>query len=98
MAQTDTSNAPSIPLALQRLERALTGLESVVQRRVDGDRSLSSLEDDIQRLGEDRAELAESLDQAQARASRLEEANKDVSRRLVTAMESIRFVLEEQGG
>jgi len=84
--------------AIQRLERALLGLENVVQRRVDADRSLNSLEDDIQRLGEDRAELAESLDQAQARASRLEEANKDVSRRLVTAMESIRFVLEERGG
>ncbi|GGB32730.1 hypothetical protein GCM10011316_01050 [Roseibium aquae] len=97
MAQTDTTPVLSLEAAFERLERAVGGLESAVQRRVDADRSLNSLEDDIQRLGQDRAELAETLDRAQARAERLEEANRDVSRRLVTAMESIRFVLEERG-
>lgn len=35
-----------------------------------------------------------SLDQAEFRANRLEEVNREVSRRLVTAMETIRAVLD----
>ncbi len=50
----------------------------------------------MQRIGEDRTQLAAKLDQAEAHGSRLEDVNKDVSRRLVAAMESIRTVLEGQ--
>jgi len=42
----------------------------------------------------DRARLAHELDSSEARAERLEDANKEVSRRLVTAMETIRAVLD----
>jgi len=48
-------------------------------------------------MGADRARLAESLDNAEARAQQLESANREVSRRLVDAMESIRSVLERSG-
>ena len=41
-----------------------------------------------------RTKLASELDNSEARAERLEEANKEVSRRLVTAMETIRAVLD----
>ena len=45
-------------------------------------------------MNADRAKLATELDNSEARAERLEEANKEVSRRLVTAMETIRAVLD----
>ena len=48
----------------------------------------------MQRLNADRSRLAQELDTSEARAERLEEANKEVSRRLVTAMETIRAVLD----
>ncbi|WP_168206290.1 DUF4164 domain-containing protein [Labrenzia sp. PHM005] len=88
----------SLADAVKRLENALGQLETAVQRRLDSDRSLNSLQDDLQRMGEDRSQLAATLDESEAKASRLEEANKDVSRRLVTAMETIRSVLDAHGG
>ena len=45
-------------------------------------------------LAPDRSRLAQELDQAEFRANRLEEVNREVSRRLVTAMETIRAVLD----
>lgn len=98
MAEVDCMEKTSLADAVKRLESALNQLETAVQRRMDADRSLNSLQDDLQRLGEDRSQLAASLDESEARASRLEDANKDVSRRLVTAMETIRTVLDAHGG
>ncbi|MBO6757873.1 MAG: DUF4164 domain-containing protein [Roseibium sp.] len=97
-ADSDQKPALSLDTAIARLERALGHLEGSVQRRIDADRSLNALQSDVQRLGEDRSQLAATLDEAEARASRLEEANRDVSRRLVLAMESIRSVLDDQRG
>lgn len=98
MAEVDCMEKTSLADAVKRLENALGHLETAVQRRLDADRSLNSLQDDLQRMGEDRSQLAASLDESEERASRLEEANKDVSRRLVTAMETIRSVLDAHGG
>jgi hypothetical protein len=44
----------------------------------------------------DRSRLASELDTALTRAERLETANREVSRRLVTAMEAIRDVLSRR--
>jgi hypothetical protein len=41
--------------------------------------------------------MAQALDVAEARAARLEDANAQVSRGLVTAMESIRDILARHG-
>lgn len=98
MAEASTSSDVKIETALLRLRQAIGGLELSVQRRIDADRSLNAIQDDLQRLGEDRSQLAATLDKAEARASRLEEANRDVSRRLVSAMETIRGVLDAHGG
>ena len=49
---------------------------------------------EVQRMNADRSRLAQELDNSEARAERLEEANKEVSRRLVAAMETIRAVLD----
>ena len=52
---------------------------------------------EVHQLGTDRSRLAQSLDASEGRAARLEEANKEVSRRLVAAMEVIREVLARHG-
>ncbi|MBD8893710.1 MULTISPECIES: DUF4164 domain-containing protein [Roseibium] len=98
MAEQGPRSGVTIEAALQRLAKALGTLETSVQRRIESDRSLNSLQDDLQRLGEDRSQLANSLDKSETRAQRLEDANRDVSRRLVSAMETIRSVLDAQGG
>lgn len=98
MADVEYMDKTSLADAVKRLESALGQLETAVQRRLDADRSLNALQDDLQRMGEDRSQLAASLDESEARATRLEEANRDVSHRLVAAMETIRNVLDAHGG
>lgn len=88
----------SLEAALARLDQALALLESAVDRRRNADETIDGLETEIARLGEDRSQLAVDLDGAVARAGRLEDANREVSRRLVAAMESIRAVLDAHGG
>jgi chromosome segregation ATPase len=80
--------------ALRRLELALDLLEGAIDRRLENTREVTGLETELHRLGSDRSRLAQSLDASEARSARLEEANREVSHRLVQAMESIREVLE----
>lgn len=84
--------------ALERLSRALAALDDAIERRQEENRRRTDLEEEVHRLGGDRSRLAQALDGAEARASRLDEANREVARRLVNAMESIRSVLERHGG
>ena len=84
---------PTVDDALKRLKGALDLLDNAVERRLEGARDVNTLEGEVHRLGTDRSRLAQSLDAAEARSARLEEANKEVSRRLVAAMEAIREVL-----
>jgi len=92
------AGAASLDAAFERLDQALGRLELAVERRLAGERTISGLEDELFRLGEDRSRLAGDLDDALAKAGRLEDANREVSRRLVAAMESIRSVLDTHGG
>lgn len=77
-----------------RLGRAIEVLEEAVAARLENEQDYSEAEAEVQRMNADRAKLASELDNSEARAERLEEANKEVSRRLVTAMETIRAVLD----
>jgi molecular chaperone GrpE (heat shock protein) len=79
---------------LARLGRAMDVLESAVSTRLEHEQDYSEAEAEVQRMNADRARLAQELDNSEARGERLEEANKEVSRRLVTAMETIRAVLD----
>ena len=88
-----------LPLAsartsLDRLSRALLLLDQAVEARIEREADLVDVEAEVQRMGADRARLAEALDGAEARAQRLESTNREVSRRLVDAMETIRSVLD----
>jgi len=80
--------------ALEDLKQALSRLENAVDGRVEKERGFADAEEEVQRLNDDRSRLAQELDQSAQRATRLEEANREVSRRLVTAMETIRAVLD----
>jgi hypothetical protein len=77
-----------------RLGKAIEALEIAAAARHEHDQDYSEAEAEVQRMNADRARLAQELDNSEARAERLEEANKEVSRRLVTAMETIRAVLD----
>jgi chromosome segregation ATPase len=79
---------------IQRLGKAIQGLEDAVAARLERDHDLVETEAEVQRMNADRARLAQELDSSEARSERLEEANREVSRRLVTAMETIRAVLD----
>ncbi|MCB1507437.1 MAG: DUF4164 family protein [Hyphomicrobiaceae bacterium] len=81
--------------ALARLERALGALERAAESKAAEIRRLSALEGDLAVLNADRSRLAEALDQKTGDAKRMEEANRDVARRLVTAMDEIRAVLDD---
>ena len=87
----------SMEAAVDRLLEALKRLETVSNRRAGFERTRASLENAVQTLEEDRSELARKLDAAEARAARLEDTNRTVSRRLVAAMEKVRALLEETG-
>jgi chromosome segregation ATPase len=77
-----------------RLGKAIESLEDAVAARLEREQDYGEAEAEVQRMNADRAKLAQELDSSEARGERLEEANKEVSRRLVTAMETIRAVLD----
>ena len=88
------SSDMTVKSSLDDLRRALSGLENAIDARVEKERDFSEAESEVRRMNADRSRLAEELDQSQHRANRLEEANREVSRRLVAAMETIRAVLD----
>lgn len=82
--------------ALKRLEGALDRIEGAIDHRFENAKQAEGVEAELHRLGTDRSRLAQSLDAAEARSAKLEDANREVSRRLVAAMETIRDVLDRQ--
>ncbi|WP_420407192.1 DUF4164 domain-containing protein [Hoeflea sp.] len=84
----------TVKAALEALNKALNQLDNEVDRQVEASRGATEAEAELNRMIDDRARIAQELDGAQDRANRLEEANREVSRRLVTAMETIRAVLD----
>ena len=79
---------------INRLGKAIDTLDNAVDSRAEAAGDFVEAEAEVQRMNADRARLAQELDKSEARAERLSEANKEVSRRLVAAMETIRAVLD----
>jgi hypothetical protein len=88
------SGETTLKEVIARLGRAMDALERNAAMRLDSAQEAVDSDAEVQRLNADRSRLAQELDGSEARAERLEEANKEVSRRLVTAMETIRAVLD----
>jgi len=84
----------SLDQAFERIDRALNVLESTMTTRLENLAQSAEIEEEVQRMNADRSRLAQELDNSEARAERLELANKEVSRRLITTMETIRAVIE----
>lgn len=80
--------------ALDELRHALGELDQAIDLRYERERDTKELDNEVRRVHADRSRLAQELDQSEFRANRLEEVNREVSRRLVTAMETIRAVLD----
>lgn len=103
MARQDTAKqdmtmareAPSFQTSAEYLEKALTMLETAIETKLESRNETGDYEEEVQRMNADRSRLAQALDESESRAERLEVANRDVSRRLITAMEMIRSVVEQ---
>ncbi len=84
-----------IELILQQLGNSIDALETVVDGHLEHKAANQDFAAEVQRMGADRVRLAGSLDDAEARCQRLESVNREVSSRLVNAMETIRGVIEK---
>ena len=84
----------TVDAAITSLRQALSALDNAGDMRFERERERSDIDGEVRRIHSDRSRLAQELDQAEFRANRLEEVNREVSRRLVTAMETIRAVLD----
>jgi chromosome segregation ATPase len=91
---TSGANSGAIEAATKRLMLALDGLEAATERRRELDQAEQGLVDQLHALGADRSRLAAELDAATARARSLETTNHEIARRLDTAIETIRSVIE----
>ncbi|MEM8794963.1 MAG: DUF4164 domain-containing protein [Pseudomonadota bacterium] len=88
-------NKKTLKDVLHALVASLDKLEDAIDGHLDDRQRLKSLDGEMSNMMLDRSRLAQSLDKVEAKAARLEDANKEVSRRLVTAMDQIRTVLEK---
>ena len=79
--------------AEKRLVRVEQDMQGIKDGRADMAMRIDGLAEEVHMLTSDRARLAEALDQMQARAGKLDTVNRDVSRRLDKAIETIREVL-----
>ncbi|ATO57916.1 DUF4164 domain-containing protein [Bartonella sp. 1-1C] len=83
-----------LPQALEQLEKALRNLEvAVINHNTIIDKS-NEWEEEIQRMNADRSRLAQEIDKSEAQTERLTIVNKDVSKRLIKVMETIRVVVD----
>lgn len=80
---------------LHQLSNSIGNLESVVEGHLENKIANQDYAVEVQRMGADRSRLAGSLDDAEARCQRLENVNREVSSRLVNAMETIRGVIDK---
>jgi len=88
------SNA--IEAATLRLSAALDALESAIEQRREADREVEGHAARVHAFGVDRSRLADELDQVQARANLLEQANREVATRVDAAIGAIQRVLSSE--
>jgi len=92
------TDASAIDAASRRLAAALDALEAASYGRAEANNGEGSLAAQVHALGSDRSKLASDLDTQAARARRLETTNREISRRLDVAIDTIRTVLDTHDG
>ena len=85
-----------IDAATRRLALALDALDAALDRRLEADRGGAALSTQFNALGADRSRLASELDAVTARSRQLETANREIARRLDSAIDNIRAVIDAQ--
>ena len=85
----------TIDAATKRLAFAIDALEAALARRQQADGA--DVTTQLHTLRADRSRLAEELDGQTARSRRLETANREIARRLDTAMDTLRSVIDSRG-
>ena len=88
------SDTSAIEAATRRLALALDALEAAAEQRHEVDLGEDNLMAQVHALDDDRSRLASDLDAAMARGRVLETANRDIARRLDSAIKTIRSVLD----
>ncbi|MCF4099668.1 DUF4164 family protein [Maritalea mediterranea] len=83
----------SIEDANRRLDKALDRLERLAHRARSKVIDASKIEHQVQNLATDRSRLANELDQTRAYARTVEQSAKDVSKRIMRAMEKVQVAL-----
>jgi|TARA_R110000824_G_scaffold390760_4_gene587583 cell division protein FtsB len=81
--------------ATERFKAALDRLEAGLHRQIVRAQSAGQLEGELNALKEDRARLAEELDQLKSDARRMNELNERASETLANTIEGIREVLAD---
>lgn len=81
--------------AMERFSSAVDKLEATINRQVVRAQAAKRLQEEVDTLKEDRAGLAEELDQMRSEARRLNELNERASETLADAIEGIREVLAD---
>jgi ABC-type transporter Mla subunit MlaD len=84
------SEVDSIEAASRRLALALDALDAAAERRCEAARGEQAMAARLHALGDDRARLADELDDAIARTRALEAANREVADRIARTIETIR--------
>ena len=93
---SEIQNSDGYNLAAERVERALFRLDASLRGLNGRVRSISRIETDVKRLEDDRAAMASELHRTSVKAKKLDATASDVSRRLVSAMETVKTVLSEK--
>ena len=86
-------SSPTLNRAMVRLRKSIEAMEAVLHRREQEHKSARALEDELQELLQDRARLADELDQVKAKATKLDAVSAEVAGRLDVVMADIGSVL-----
>jgi hypothetical protein len=85
----------AIEASARRLAQALDALQAAVIRKREAETGGDAVAMQLHALGTDRSRLAGELDAAAAHARKLEDANREVARRIDVAMGTIQKLLDE---
>ena len=88
------SDEHSLESSLERFHESLDRFEAAVLRRQQTDKNVETLQGEVMALTDDRSKLAQELDEMRDYAQRLGKIQNQAGKRLDSAMDSIRSILE----
>ena len=89
----EIKSADSLEVASERMDRAIARLEENIGSLGEKGRIISDLQSEVERLSMQNNILASDYERSSIREKKLDQGAGEVSRRLVSAMETIKTVL-----